>query len=71
MTGVDKRKALPYLLRVNLRKLVEVFRYFLKGSSRPLQRFLEPNLEVHSISELSVGKILTVYHHGIEKIFPL
>ena len=34
--------------------------------------FLEPNLPIiqicmASISELSVGKILTVYHHGIEK----
>ena len=36
--------------------------------------FLEPNLPVFkkcmaSISDLSVGKILTVHHHGIEKKF--
>ena len=35
--------------------------------------FLELNPEVYmySISELSVGKILTVHHHGIENKFPL
>ena len=36
--------------------------------------FLEPNLPIiqkcmAGISELSVGKILSVYHHGIEKKF--
>ena len=34
-----------------------------------LKKVLEPNSEVYSISELSVGKILTVHHHGIEKKF--
>ena len=35
--------------------------------------FLEINPEVYmySTSELSVGKILTVHHHGIQKKFPL
>ena len=42
-----------------------------KGSSRPWQRFLGSNPEVYSISELSVGKILTVHHHEIEEKFPL
>ena len=32
-------------------------------------RFLKPNPEVYGISELSVGKILTVNDHGIEKKF--
>ena len=40
-----------------------------KGSSRPWEKFPEPNPEVHSISELSVGKILTVHYHGIGKKF--
>ena len=42
----------------------------MKGSSRPWQSFLKPNPEAQSISGLSVGKMLTVHHHEIEKKFP-
>ena len=65
----DKLKALPYRLRVNLRKLVglhiKVSVIIEKGAPGLY------NPEVYSISELSMGKVLTVRHHGIEKKFPL
>ena len=40
-----------------------------KRELQALIRFLKPNPEVYGISELSVGKILTVNDHGIEKKF--
>ena len=64
-TGVaDKPKALPYFLKVNLRKLDE------KGAPGPHKCFFSPILKQH-LSEISVGKIFscTVHHHIIEKKF--
>ena len=72
---MDILKALPYWLSANLRKLVEfhvkVSVIVQKGAPGHDKDFLMRPIWTCSISEPSVGKILTVHHHRNEKKFQL